>query len=432
MTPVMAWLLAPVLLLQDDPLARGEAWLADVGRAWSAKMPGPRTFGVYLNRKWMGKATFRVVPAVGRSLSVFDCTFDTEMKLGPLKGTQRYRYFLDARMAMVSGEAEVKDHEGEETIRFTVANGTWKRTREKGGCIFEIGGPVPRAATFAPPEGETAVYKLDGSAPVSARRKGTTVEVRDDDGDAFIALLDEAGDPSDIRSTEMPIRIRRIAPEEEGRDLDRAEVVVEPPERTVIEFFQAGMRKSEKALARLIDSEGRALVLGIGSPQSDSETPQQLLKTCFESFKIERAERGTRRWRSDRQGLSLDLPAEWTLTEPEPAADLVVANIEGEGINVKGNVIVEPFEGTAADFSPLLIKAMEAQGWKLVEFNNKPEDPRMTMIMEGKQTIKLYARWIKLDGNVARVTFYSARSDFDHYRTRFSQSADSLQKNEAR
>ncbi len=249
----------------DEGADEGRKYLKKLGAAWAQKLPEPRVMGIYVGRKWAGKATF-TVKATTEGGAAFDFTADTAFDLMGSAMSEHSHILLSRDLTVVAADTEGKARSGTGTKKLTVKDGRWTLQIEKGGLKQEKSGEMTSTTVwdggtllaFAMPEAkETTLVCANGDVGTEtfARRDAkerltlggkeaeyTVLEVTNEDHSTRW-YLDDAGNGVYMRFIGKPLCARPCPAANVGKDIDEPLEVSEPVQR-VIDLYMA-MKKGD-------------------------------------------------------------------------------------------------------------------------------------------------------------------------------------------
>jgi hypothetical protein len=269
---------------QDDAeLARGQKYLDRIAVAWTRTLPAERVLAIYLGRKSAGHARLKVARAPeGKGGAAYEVTLHVEMKTAGFEALFDGRALLNPQLRFLWAEAVETENgvvtrkrveaAGEEWIYRSDEGGGKARPTERKGKLRAAttwGGVLRFLPLFALPEDKMGVVVLAPSDNegvfdfVQPSEKRTAViggkeaefavvEMREEGKTSSVCYLNAEGGVAEIRPVGSPMRLRPVAEEALGKDLDEP-LVVRAPERAVVDFYKAIKRGDKEAVLAAFD-----------------------------------------------------------------------------------------------------------------------------------------------------------------------------------
>lgn len=248
----------------DEGSEAGQKFLQKLGASWSQKLPEPSVMGVYVGRKWIGKATF-TVKATTEGGAKYDFTTDTEFNLMGNEFHEHSHALLSDGLTVVAADSEGVTPEGKESKKLTVKDGKWTLHTEKGAEKNDTNGDVTPTTVwdggallaFATPEAkETTLVALKSDASIATFTLGEAKEkltLGGKEGEYRVVVakgehenhwyLDDAGHGVYMHFTGAPFCGRPCVEANVGKDIDEPLVLSEPVQK-VIDLYMA-IKKSD-------------------------------------------------------------------------------------------------------------------------------------------------------------------------------------------
>lgn len=277
----LAVLAAALVSPQDDAeLARGQKYLDRVAAAWSTSLPAERLLGIYLGRKAVGHARLKIARAAEGGEAAFEVTLHIEMKSGSFEAVCDGRALLSPQLRCLWAEAVETENGAVTRRRIETSGGEWVyRSDERGGKRVERKGLLRTATTwggilrflplFGLPEDKVGVVVLapsdnegifDFAQPAATREAViggkeddfAVIEMREGGKVSSVGYLNREGGVVEIRPAGSPMRLRPVAEDRVGKDLDEL-LVIRDPERAIVEFYKAIKRGDREAVLGAFD-----------------------------------------------------------------------------------------------------------------------------------------------------------------------------------
>lgn len=142
-------LLSPLAAFADEAADAGVKFLATVAESWSKALPEDQAMGMYMGRKWIGKAVFTVKAAPPDSGAAFETSITTEVNIMGQSYKTIGHALLAKDLTPVSADSIDERPDGKTAKRLAVKDGRWTLQIETGTEKKAVEGKVTTNTSWA-------------------------------------------------------------------------------------------------------------------------------------------------------------------------------------------------------------------------------------------------------------------------------------------